>query len=192
MVDLDSSSAEGRRTKKSAPKTRTGRSPDGGTKRADKAKSLSKEKVKDKGGTKKHARTNKQRAGLPTVDAWSNNHPSVSGSSDVPELLDPWTKPQKLADSLDSHLFTFMGDFNHLVKHINTTFKHLQMAQSVASGKPENAILSPSRVSDLREKTAKPAIKLEDCLSYDQQSNVFQLNTIPLKILLLQDKRHVA
>ena len=139
----------------------------------DKAKSLSKEKVKDKGGTKKQARTNKQRAGLPTVDAWSNNHPSVSGSSDIPEPSDPWTKPQKLADSLDSHLFTFMGDFNHLVKHINTTFKHLQTAQSVASSKSANATLSPSRVGDSREKIAKPAVELEDCLSYDQQGNVF-------------------
>ena len=167
MVDLDSSSAEGRKVKKSAPKTRKGRSPDGGRKRTDKAKSLSKEKVKDKAGTKKQERTKKQRAGLPTVDAWSNDCPSVSGSSDAPEPLDPWTKPQKLADSLDSHLFTFMGDFNHLVKHINTTFKHLQTAQSVTSNKPANATLSPSRVSDSREKTAKPAVKLEDCLSYD-------------------------
>ena len=78
-----------------------------------------------------------------------------------------------------------MGDFNHLVKHINSTFKHLQKAESLTAGKKTNATNSPSKAFEKREKALKSEIKLEDCLSYDQQSNVFQLNTIPLKILLL-------
>ena len=78
-----------------------------------------------------------------------------------------------------------MGDFNHLVKHINSTFKHLQKAESLTVVKKKNATNSPTKVYEKREKAYKTEIKLEDCLSYDQQNNVFQLNTIPLKILLL-------
>ena len=60
-----------------------------------------------------------------------------------------------------------MGDFNHLVKHINSTFKHLQKAESLTVGKKTNAKNSPPKVIEKREKAKKSEVKLEDCLSYD-------------------------
>ena len=84
-----------------------------------------------------------------------------------------------------------MQDFNHLVKHLNTSFKFLDVARTQTVDRSADA-LRLSRLSSIDTKTAQNPIKLEDCLVYDHQNDVFQLNTIPLKILLLQDKRHLV
>ena len=84
-----------------------------------------------------------------------------------------------------------MQDFNVMVKHLNTSFKYLQNAQVATTDRLAETVRF-SRFSDLDRKATQAAIKLEDCLSYDSQNNVFQLNTIPLKILLLQDRRDLV
>ena len=187
-ADLDSGSIEGKATKKQAPKARKHKSPERDTNKAAKTKSHGKDRVKEK--------TEEQKGPAPeldTISCWGRDHDSLSAASSVrPEPPDPWTAPQTLSDSLDSHRSTFLKDFNHLVKHMNTTFRHLQTAQAATADWQPSDPLGLPRPADVDEKASKPAIKLEDCLTYDHQSNVFQLNTIPLKILLLQGKRHIA
>ena len=84
-----------------------------------------------------------------------------------------------------------MGDFTVLINHLNTTFKHVQVAQEKIQRREKKSGQN-TNLDKLDELAEKQTIGLKDCISYDYSNNFFQLNPIPLRILLLQDKKNIA